>query len=330
MPATFALALTATAALPVSLVVAGVTDLIPRRPWPVTRTVLFLTVFLWAETIGILLAFALWCRFALVMSRRRTAFLEANHRLQRAWARALFHAGARLFGLSTVVEGLEQLEAPGPLLVLVRHASTVDTVIPVVLLAPHGWHFRYVIKRELLLDPCLDIVGHRLPNVFVARGAGRTDEEVERVIQLAGDMGPKDALILFPEGTRFTPSKRARLLERLEASGDEATLAFARSLSATLSPLRRGSLTLLERTQAADVLVVAHTGIEAAGSMADLLQGGLIGATLRVRLWRFRAADVPREPASARSFLEDVWQGVDAFVTSAGALPAHTGSKGAE
>ena len=30
---------------------------------------------------------------------------------------------------------------------------------------------RYVLKRELLWDPCLDIVGQRVPNIFVDRDA---------------------------------------------------------------------------------------------------------------------------------------------------------------
>ena len=59
-----------------------------------------------------------------------------------------------------------------------------DTVLPVVFFAlPTGVRLRYVLKRELLFDPCLDIVGQRLPNYFARRGAGATEQEVAGVVK---------------------------------------------------------------------------------------------------------------------------------------------------
>lgn len=51
------------------------------------------------------------------------------------------------------VEGVNALQ-PGPLVVLMRHASLADTLLPAVVIASHGIRLRYVLKRELLWDPC--------------------------------------------------------------------------------------------------------------------------------------------------------------------------------
>ena len=68
-----------------------------------------------------------------------------------------------------------------------RRWALVAVALAVVLLAaallsrPHGVRLRYVLKRELLWDPCLDIVGHRLPNAFVRRGSRDTAGDVAAV-----------------------------------------------------------------------------------------------------------------------------------------------------
>ena len=46
---------------------------------------------------------------------------------------------------------------------------------------PHQVRLRYVLKRELLLDPCLDIVGNRLPNCFVARSGADAQADIDKV-----------------------------------------------------------------------------------------------------------------------------------------------------
>jgi hypothetical protein len=67
----------------------------------------------------------------------------------------------------------EGKQDPYPVIVFLRYASVADTLLPAVFLAnPNGLKLRYVLKHELLLDPCLDIVGNRLPNSFVQRSAG--------------------------------------------------------------------------------------------------------------------------------------------------------------
>ena len=76
-------------------------------------------------------------------------------------------------------EGLQLLQVrgdervtPGPIVLFMNHASVIDTLLPVELVCRrHGMRLRYVLKKELLVDPCLDIVGLRVPNHFLDREA---------------------------------------------------------------------------------------------------------------------------------------------------------------
>ena len=54
-----------------------------------------------------------------------------------------------LFGLGFEVDGLEQA-GPGPVLMLMRHASIIDNALPDYTAGrAHGMGLRFVIKKEL-------------------------------------------------------------------------------------------------------------------------------------------------------------------------------------
>ena len=81
------------------------------------------------------------------------------------------------------IEGGAAVER-GPFLLLVRHASVIDTLLPMWAVAnPHAYRPRYAVKQELRASPCLDIAGHRVRTAFVRRGEGA--REIERVAALA-------------------------------------------------------------------------------------------------------------------------------------------------
>src|SRR4030095_7187674 len=80
-----------------------------------------------------------------------------------------------------------------------------DTLLPAVFASdPHRLRLGNVMKRELLWDPCLDVVGQRTRNAFVRRGSAERDKELALLRQLAAAAGEKDGVLLFPEGTRFS------------------------------------------------------------------------------------------------------------------------------
>ena len=62
---------------------------------------------------------------------------------------------------------------------------------------PFGVRLRYVLKKELLFDPCLDIVGNRLPNYFVDRGGQDSERARRGVAELVRDLGPDEGALIY-------------------------------------------------------------------------------------------------------------------------------------
>lgn len=313
IPLVFVATLLSVALLPLLLVFLGLVDLLRRR-LVFTRGLLFLVGFLLFESVAICGITLLWV--IQLFYRNRDWFERANRTAQTLFTTGLYRMGEHLFSLRTHSEGTLPPTGPNapPLLVFIRHCSTADTVLPVLLLAPLGYRLRYVLKRELLLDPCLDIVGLRLRNYFVARGGKETEEDLRGVLDLAADLSQRDALVIYPEGTRFSPTKRARILERLQKHGPPDSYALAASLTHTLPPLQRGPLELLRTNPSADLLLIGHVGLDAAGSLAELLRGDLFGQTVRIITEHIPFAQLPTDPVEQRAFLAAKWREIDAFV----------------
>jgi hypothetical protein len=127
----------------------------------------------------------------------------------------------------------------------------------------------------------------------VGRASDDSQREIARVQALARDLSPRDGVLIYPEGTRFSEGKRARVLERLAREGDLKALEYARSLHSLLPPRPGGALALLEAAPHADVVVRAHTGFEGAATLAQIWRGDLLHQTIRVRFQRIPRASIP-------------------------------------
>jgi 1-acyl-sn-glycerol-3-phosphate acyltransferase len=300
-------------ALPLWLGLALLVDLAWTRRLFATRLVAFLAIYLACEMAGLAAALGVWLGARLPLLRGQEREQRALRALQRWWAGALFGALCRVFRLSVEVEGLD---APleGPLFVFMRHASIIDTLLPANVVAERtGLRLRYVLKRELLLDPCLDVVGNRLPNAFVDRESPDSKAEIARVQELAAGLGPDDAILIYPEGTRFTRAKRERALARL-AQVDPALARRGAELRRLLPPKLGGALGLLDANPHADVLFVAHAGLDGYPNVRDLLDPHWIGTRLRLRAERVPRAEIPREREARAEWLFTKWARMDAWV----------------
>jgi 1-acyl-sn-glycerol-3-phosphate acyltransferase len=286
-------------------------DAMRRRQAVAWRCAALLSVYLCCEMIGIVASGALWLwqRLAQIDDERWT---DLHYRLEAWWGTTLFRAVVRIFGLRVEVEGDADL-GRGPYLLLLRHSSSGDTLLASALVsAPHGLRLRYVLKDELLWDPCLDIVGNRLPNVFVDRFSQDSARETQRVQELARNLGPRDAVLIYPEGTRFSPAKRRRALDHFHRKGDAKMLEVARSLAWVLPPRSGGTLALLE----ADVVLCAHTGFEGAASLASLWEGALVHQVIRVQFRRIPRSAIPATRDARNDWILEEWRRVDAWVES--------------
>jgi 1-acyl-sn-glycerol-3-phosphate acyltransferase len=303
------------AAAPVWLPLAMLVDLARRSHGIALRSAALVTAYLSCEVVGILASGGLWVwkRIRPVDDERWT---DLHFRLEAWWGTTLFRAAVRFFGLRLEVESDADL-GRGPYLLLLRHSSTADTLLASALVSwPHGLRLRYVLKRELLWDPCLDIVGHRVPNVFVDRFSDDSPLETRRVQELAKDLGSCDGVLIYPEGTRFSEAKRRRVIEHFQERNDAKMLEYVNSLSSVLPPRTGGTLGLLEAAPQADVVVCAHTGFEGAASLAQIGNGVLLHRVIRVEFRRIPRDEIPSEREARIAWLRGEWQRVETWVAS--------------
>jgi 1-acyl-sn-glycerol-3-phosphate acyltransferase len=318
IPAVVLLLIASVAALPALLLLAFVFDLARaagRRSFVSVRIVLFGVCFLATEALGLVLLLGVW-----LSSAGRPRLRAARTWPVQRWYTAMHYVALRsLFRLRFEVDG-DEAATPGPLLVLVRHASIVDSLVPAVFIAnAHRMRLRYVLKRELLVDPCLDLAGHWLPNRFVARDGADTAREVEAVRALKSGLGPDEGVLLYPEGTRFTPGKRHRVLERLDGVARERAERLQHLL-----PIRPGGvLALLDAPPTCDLLFIGHHGLEGFAHVADIVRGALVGRTVRLRFWRVPASSVPAGTDARRAWLAQEWQRMDDWLTAEEASESH-------
>ena len=92
--------------------------------------------------------------------------------------------------------------------------------------------------------PTIDIGGRWVPTLFVRRASGDTAAEVERMRELTVDLSSHDGLLIYPEGTRWTPEKLARAKQIIAERQPEIAPLAAR-LRNLLPPRLGGTVELL-------------------------------------------------------------------------------------
>ncbi len=281
-----------------------------RKPWMAVRLLAMLWWFLVGELYGLLGLFGIWVSSGGRDSPRRR---DRVYRLKRRWLGSHLAGIRALFGLRFKVEGLE-LAGPGPVLVMIRHASIIDNALPDVIVGrAHGIGFRFILKRELQMLPTIDIGGRWVPTLFVRRASGDTAAELERMRALTVNMSSRDGLLIYPEGTRWTPEKLARAKQIIAERQPEIAPLAAR-LRNVLPPRLGGTVELLESARDADVVIFGHFGLDGFEYISDIWSGGLVGTTVHLKFWRFPAAEVPSDRDELIVWLYDRWQELDDWI----------------
>lgn len=318
-PAMVVLVISFLASLPLLLLTAAA--LSPRLPgrWRPLRLLWFFVVYLAVEVSALAVAFVLWVVSGFGRNLHTDRMRDHHYDLL-GWALSkMFTTARHAFNLDldlSEVEGVLQHDPDpdGPLLVFSRHAGPGDSVILVHALTAAGRRPRIVLKHTLQWDPMLDVILNRIPTVFVGPGADRP-HIVEQISALAGDMGPYDALLLFPEGGNFTEGRRTRSIARLEESGRHAEADLARQMRHVLAPRVGGALAAIESAPDADVVFVGHTGLEDLAGVMDLWRGLPMDAEIRGAAWWVSRHQLP--PPDARdAWLFDWWLRIDRWIVS--------------
>ncbi len=318
-----------TALSPVLLLAAAACDLVlwlrSRKPWMATRLVLYAWWFLAGELVGMASLLVSWLSTGGPLradSARRRRWV---YRTRIRWATGHFGGVRVLFGLRLEVDGLD-LAAPGPVVIFIRHASIIDNAMPdAVIGRTHSIGLRFVLKRELEMIPTIDIGGRMVPTNFVRRASKDPEAELATLRRLGVALGPDEGILVYPEGTRHTAAKLAKAQATIAARQPHIGPLAAR-LRHVLPPRLGGPLALLDELDGtADAVFCGHVGLDGFEYISDIWSGGLIGTTVRVKLWRQPAASIPAGEDERTAWLYEHWQILDDWV---GEQRADLGSDG--
>ncbi|BAJ26135.1 MULTISPECIES: 1-acyl-sn-glycerol-3-phosphate acyltransferase [Kitasatospora] len=229
-------------------------------------------------------------------------------------------------GLRFQVDPPEPLPDPGrPVVVLARHAGILNTQLAITAVtAVLGRGPRGIAKRCVALEPGLRALLRGVPLVlFRWNRAGRAAALAELTDQ-ARNLGPGEALWLYPEGTNYSAARRAASIARLRARGQDALADRAAAMPHLLPPHLPGALAVLSAVDpSALVLVCGHTGPERL--LPWMLGPGYTpgpGDLVRLRWWSFRADQVPTEQQQFADWLYDRWQQLDTWIAGPATAPA--------
>ena len=316
IPTVIAALVVAVVGAPIVVPAAFAVDVVRGRfRLPLVRLWAFLVQFLVLDLFAVLSAGLLWLAFGFGRRLDGPRSVAVHGRVQWWWASKVLAAAGRTLGLRFEIDSPEAL-SPGPLVVIGRHCSYGDALLPAVLFGHrHRLQLRYVLTLGLAWVPALDLYGHRLRNHFVNRRAG-AGAELLAVGRLARGMSHGDAAVIFPEGQFFTPDRHARAVARL-AEDDPDLARRAEALRHVLPPRPGGVLALLGGAPAGtDVVLLGHVGFEGFSTVADLVRNVPLPHPVRVRTWRFAAADLPRARRERVDWLYERWEQLDGWVAA--------------
>ena len=282
-----------------------------RSGHPTARLWLFGIVWLAYEWIAIFVAVFL----SVVRRFSQPKALAGCHWMQGWWANSLLVWARRLLRIR-----LNLPEPPtmpeGQLIILSRHASPIDAIIPAWLMPRIlDRPVHYVIKRELRWMPSLDLFGSQLGNHFVTRG-GDTDKERAAITRHGHLAEPDAALVIFPEGTYSTGPVRKRVRRSLRDKGEDELAELAESLVHLLPPKLAGFEAFCDAVPNASVVVMGHAGLEGVAELSSLRHALPLKQDVIVRWWEIPRSEVPDDTEGRKQWLHSEWRKLDAWLES--------------
>jgi 1-acyl-sn-glycerol-3-phosphate acyltransferase len=303
------------AALPFLLLFASVLDLMSdaqERRFVRCRFHVAAAAIVWWHFAGLIPLLFYWVVGLRWLGRTPTDWRERHRRIEAWWVTQELAIAEWVYGMTVEVESLEKC-ATGPLLLLCRHSSVIDTILPIYILSGRLQKtLRMVKQHETLWDPWVDVMARRLPRTFVRSGSDPA-LEIAQIEQLLGGMDERDVVCLFPEGARFTPKTREKIVCKLRQRNPELGYR-AQRLKNLLPPQPASILAVLRRRPDMDVIFSAHTGLERAGRIEDIAAGALLDRVIKVRYWRVPASEVPLDDVARIQWLFSWWERLDRWV----------------
>ena len=184
------------------------------------RLLSFALIWLVAETAALFMCLALWITSGFGGRLRTEPYQSRHYALMEWYLGRLYGAAVRTLGLRIEVHepeltaGEQAARLARPVIVLSRHAGPGDSLLLVHhLLTVYHRRPRIVMKAALQLDPGLDVVSNRVPNVFISSRQAGEKVYTDQIRRLAAGLGHDGALVIFPEGGNWTPGRWRRSSE---------------------------------------------------------------------------------------------------------------------
>ncbi|MEZ3162145.1 1-acyl-sn-glycerol-3-phosphate acyltransferase [Microbacterium sp. BWT-B31] len=304
---------------------------IPRVLWLVF-------VYLVWDAALLLALFGLWIGSGFGWKLRSPAFVRAHYRLGGLALRALFWIFGSVLRLDIVTTGsddpdrdvahaafVELFDQSRPIVVASRHGGPGDSFIVVhTMLNGVGRMPRIVLKDTLQWDPAIDVLLNRIPTRFIVpsgfgtsrAASGRAAEQ--QIAALAAGLGPEAALVIFPEGGQASPRRRRSRIARLRAAGRRDMARRAEALRHVMPPQPGGVHAALTGAPDADMVLIAHTGLERLATMRDLWRELPMGKRITLRAWLIPRETIPADPEAQAEWLFAWFERIDRWIDEHG------------
>ena len=269
------------AVIPIVCAIAAPFALRPGGRGRPIRVGIFLAVYLGTEIIGLLWATVLWLGLGIGGRRTTARYVEANYALIRRVLRWLYVSGTTLFNARIRFPDTIGEPATGPVLVLSRRSGPADSFLVIHGLLTHRMRNpRLVLSDTLQFDPLIDMVLSRVPHHFVdlTDPALEHGEDAAAIMgTLASDLGPRDAVVVFPESAA-------------------------------------GVVAAMDAAPTADVVFVAHTGLDDMRSVSEIWQNIPLSAPVEATWSTVSATEIPTGAEAREAWLQDSWTTADRWV----------------
>ncbi|GGO73717.1 1-acyl-sn-glycerol-3-phosphate acyltransferase [Nocardioides deserti] len=314
-PAVIALAAFLWITLPLWLLGAALLSSVVPGRLRVVRLAWVVILYLTTEALLLLVLLGMWLASGLGR-RLRTPYWEGIHYdLVQGVMWVFFREARRVLRLTIATDGPTPDAHPGvPIVVCCRHAGPGDSFTLIhALMHWYAREPRVVLKDTLAWDPAIDVLLNRIPARFITPGRPGVDVD-EQIAALATGLDENDAFVIFPEGGNFTQQRRSRAIERLRRLGLTVMADRAERMTHVLAPRPGGLLAALDAAPEADVVLVAHTGLDHLHGVADVWRALPMDKRITMRWWQVPRADIPADREARIDWLYGWWEEIDAWV----------------
>ena len=297
------------------LAAAALSPLLPGH-WRALRLMWVFVMYLTIEALLLVVLLGLWLASGFGWRIRRPYWEGIHYDLVQGVMFVFFTEAKRVLKLTIVTDGPAPDAHPGrPILVACRHAGPGDSFTLIhALMHWYAREPRVVLKNTLAWDPAIDVILRRIPAKFITPNPKEGEDLESQIAILATGLDENDAFVIFPEGGNFTAARRERGIERLRKLGMDRMADRAEAMTNVLAPRPGGFIAALDAAPEADVVLVAHTGLDHMLTVGDVWRELPMDKQLVMRWWTVPRAEIPAGREERIDWLFGWWEQIDLWI----------------